>query len=390
MSQQEQISSPLPSPLPSPSPPPPPAAAPAPPPKPTQRPASSLWGRLAIPLFAVIVALAFVALATLRFDEWVGNAVVQTTNDAYVRADLTRLASRVSGEVLTVGVSDFQRVKAGDLLIQIDPADYQAQVAQSEAAVAAAQAVLDNLSNQVELQYATIAQAQAAQLSAEALEVEARQEQDRQKSLTQTEAGTRQRLEQAVAGYAKAQADVRASRAVIAAQQHQLEVLQGTKKQRAADVAAAKATLASAKLKLGYTRITAPFDGVVGERQVQPGDYVNIGTNLINVVPLPKVYVIANYKETQLTHVAPGQPVEITVDGFPREKLRGKVERIAPATGAQVALLPPDNATGNFTKVVQRIPVRIQFDDNQPLLARLVPGMSVVTSIDTKAANGGK
>lgn len=338
----------------------------------------------------MIVALAFVALATLRFDEWVGNAVVQTTNDAYVRADLTRLASRVSGEVLTVGVTDFQRVKAGDLLIQIDPADYQAQVAQSEAAVAAAQAVLDNLSNQVELQYATIAQAQAAQLSAEALEVEARQEQDRQKSLTQTEAGTRQRLEQAVAGYAKAQADVRASRAVIAAQQHQLEVLQGTKKQRAADVAAAKATLASAKLKLGYTTITAPFDGVVGERQVQPGDYVNIGTNLINVVPLPKVYVIANYKETQLTHVAPGQPVEITVDGFPREKLRGKVERIAPATGAQVALLPPDNATGNFTKVVQRIPVRIQFDDNQQLLARLVPGMSVVTSIDTKAANGGK
>lgn len=378
VSQQEQIPSP------------PPAVTPAPPPKPTQRPASSLWSRLAIPLFAVIVALAFVALATLRFDEWVGNAAVQTTNDAYVRAELTRLASRVSGEVLSVGVTDFQRVKAGDLLIQIDPADYEAQVAQSEAAVAAAQAALDNLANQVELQYATIAQAQAARLSAEALEVEARQEQERQQSLSQTEAGTRQRLEQAVAGLAKAQADVRASRAVIAAQQHQLEVLQGTKKQRAADLEATKATLASAKLKLGYTKITAPFDGVVGERQVQPGDYVNVGTNLINVVPLPKVYVIANYKETQLTHVAPGQAVEITVDSFPRERLHGKVERIAPATGAQVALLPPDNATGNFTKVVQRIPVRIQFDDNQPLLARLVPGMSVVTSINTAAANGGK
>jgi membrane fusion protein, multidrug efflux system len=378
VSQQEQIPSS------------PPAATPAPPPKPTQRPASSLWSRLAIPLFAVIVALGFVALATQRFDEWVGNSVVQTTNDAYVRAELTRLASRVSGEVLTVGVTDFQRVKAGDLLIQIDPADYQAQVAQSEAAVAAAQAVLDNLANQIELQYATIAQAQAARLSAEAVEVEARQEQERQQSLSQTESGTRQRFEQAVAGYAKAQADVRASRAVIAAQQHQLEVLQGTRKQRAADLEATKATLASAKLKLGYTKISAPFDGVVGERQVQPGDYVNIGTNLINVVPLPKVYVIANYKETQLTHVAPGQPVEITVDSFPREKLRGRVERIAPATGAQVALLPPDNATGNFTKVVQRIPVRIQFDDNQPLLARLVPGMSVVTSIDTKAGNGGK
>lgn len=378
MSQQEQIPSS------------PPAATPAPPPKPTQRPASSLWSRLAIPLFAVIVALGFVALATQRFDEWVGNSVVQTTNDAYVRAELTRLASRVSGEVLTIGVTDFQRVKAGDLMIQIDPADYQAQVAQSKAAVAAAQAVLDNLANQIELQYATIAQAQAARLSAEAVEVEARQEQERQQSLSQTESGTRQRFEQAVAGYAKAQADVRASRAVIAAQQHQLEVLQGTRKQRAADLEATKATLASAKLKLGYTKISAPFDGVVGERQVQPGDYVNIGTNLINVVPLPKVYVIANYKETQLTHVAPGQPVEITVDSFPREKLRGRVERIAPATGAQVALLPPDNATGNFTKVVQRIPVRIQFDDNQPLLARLVPGMSVVTSIDTKAGNGGK
>jgi membrane fusion protein (multidrug efflux system) len=378
VSQQEQIPSS------------PPAATPAPPPKPTQRPASSLWSRLAIPLFAVIVALGFVALATQRFDEWVGNSVVQTTNDAYVRAELTRLASRVSGEVLTVGVTDFQRVKAGDLLIQIDPADYETQVAQAEAAVAAAQAVLDNLANQIELQYATIAQAQAARLSAEAVEVEARQEQERQQSLSQTESGTRQRFEQAVAGYAKAQADVRASRAVIAAQQHQLEVLQGTRKQRAADLEATKATLASAKLKLGYTKISAPFDGVVGERQVQPGDYVNIGTNLINVVPLPKVYVIANYKETQLTHVAPGQPVEITVDSFPREKLRGRVERIAPATGAQVALLPPDNATGNFTKVVQRIPVRIQFDDNQPLLARLVPGMSVVTSIDTKAGNGGK
>jgi membrane fusion protein (multidrug efflux system) len=378
VSQQEQLSSP------------PPAAAPAPPPKPAQPPATAPRSRLAIPLFAVIVALGFVALATLRFDEWVGDAVIQTTNDAYVRSELTRLASRVSGEVLTVGVTDFQRVKAGDLLIQIDPADYQAQVAQSEAAVAAAQAVLDNLANQIELQYATIAQAEAARLSAEALEVEARQEQERQQSLTQTESGTRQRFEQAVAGLAKAQADVRASRAVIAAQRHQLEVLQGTRKQRAADLDATKATLAGVKLKLGYTRITAPFDGVVGERQVQPGDYVNIGTNLINVVPLPKVYVIANYKETQLTHVAPGQPVEITVDSFSREKLRGRVERIAPATGAQVALLPPDNATGNFTKVVQRIPVRIQFDDNQPLLTRLVPGMSVVTRIDTKGGNGGK
>ena len=350
--------------------------------KPSQ-PAYGFWGRFAIPLFAVLVALGFVALATSRWDEWTGNARIQVTDDAYVRADLTRLSSRVAGEVLKVTFQDFQRVKAGELLIQIDPADYQAQVDQADAAVIGAQATLDNLNNQVELQYATIAQAEAARASAEALEVEAQQEQQRQQSLSQTDAGTRQRFEQATAGYAKAQADVKASRAVIAAQRHQLEVLQGTKKQRAAEVEAAKAMLAAAKLKLGYTRVVAPFDGVTSERGVQPGDYVNIGTNLVNVVPLPNVYVIANYKETQLTHVKPGQPVEVTVDSFPKQTLQGRVERIAPASGSQFALLPPDNATGNFTKVVQRIPVRIALDKNQPLLDNLLPGMSVVTRIDT-------
>lgn len=370
----------------------------APPPKPAppapnaSNSSSSSWGRLAIPLFAVLVAFAFIAVATLRWDSWVGNAATQTTNDAYVRAELTRLSSRVAGEVLTVAASDFQRVKAGDLLIQIDPADYQAQVAQAEASVAAAQAALDNLNNQVELQYATIAQAEAQQVSAAAQEVEARQEQERQQSLSQTESGTRQKFEQATAALAKAQADVRASRAVIAAQRHQLEVLAGTKKQRSADVLGAQAALASARLKLGYTKIVAPFDGVVGERQVQSGDYVNIGSNLINVVPLPNVYVIANYKETQLTRVKPGQSVDITVDSFPAEKLHGRVERVSPASGSQFALLPPDNATGNFTKVVQRIPVRIALDKNQPLLERLLPGMSVVTNIHTDAAgtDGGK
>ncbi len=352
-------------------------------------PTAGLWARLAIPLLAVIVALAFVALATLRWNAWTGNATTQTTNDAYVRADLTQLSSRVAGEVLKVAVSDFQRVKAGDLLIQIDPADYEAQVSQAEATVEAAQAALDNLSNQIELQYATIAQAEAQQVSAGAAEVQARQEEERQQSLSQSEAGTRQRLEQATAAYAKAQADVRASRAVIAAQRHQLEVMTGTKKQRGADLAGAKAALAAARLKLGYTRITAPFDGVVGQRQVQAGDYVNVGSSLIAVVPLPQVFIVANYKETQLTHVAPGQPVDITVDTFPGEQMHGRVERIAPASGSQFAFLPPDNATGNFTKVVQRIPVRIALDPNQPLLARLLPGMSVVTHIHTAGRTDG-
>lgn len=378
------------------APTPPPATASATPNAPTSpaSPAEShnAWRRLAIPVLAVLVVLGLVALATSRWDDWVGSAIIQTTNDAYIRAETTKISSRVTGEVLTVAVRDFQHVKAGDLMIQIDPADYQTQVAQAEAGVAGAQAALDNLANQVELQYATIAQAEAQQASAQANELEARQEQDRQNSLSQTEAGTRQKLEQATAKYAVARASVYASKALIAAQRHQLEVLSGTKKQRAADLLGAQAARSAAELKLGYTRIAAPFDGVVGERQVQAGDYVNIGSSLIQVVPLPDVYVIANYKETQLTRVKPGQTVDVTVDSFPGEKLLGRVERISPASGSQFALLPPDNATGNFTKVVQRVPVRIQLDKGQPLMDRLLPGMSVMTRIhtDTAAANGAK
>jgi membrane fusion protein (multidrug efflux system) len=176
---------------------------------------------------------------------------------------------------------------------------------------------------------------------------------------------------------------------VVAEQSHQLDVLRGTKMQRAADLDAARAALALAKLKFGYTTIVAPFDGVVSRRQVQSGDYVNIGRNLINIVPLPDVYVIANYKETQLTHIAPGQLVDVSVDTFPGQTLRGHVERISPASGSQFALLPPDNATGNFTKVVQRIPVRIALGKDQPLLARLLPGMSVITRIHVGDGSNG-
>jgi len=363
-----------------------PAAAP-----PASTPATQTWRRLAIPLLAVAAAVVFVIVATTRWDGWIGGMAVQSTNDAYVRAETSRLSSRVAGAVQAVPVKDFQHVKAGDLLVQIDRADYEAQVAQAQANVVAAQAALDNLSNQVELQYATIAQAEAQRVSAQALEVQAEQEQQRQQSLTQTEAGTRQRLEQSTAALAKAQADVKAAGAAIAAQRHQLEVLAGTKQQRAADVLAAKAALDAAKLRLGYTTITAPFDGVVGERQVQTGDYVNIGSSLISVVPLPNVYVIANYKETQLSRVKPGQPVDVIVDTFSNQPLRGRVERISPASGSQFALLPPDNATGNFTKVVQRIPVRIALEKGQPLLERLLPGMSVTTRIhvDEPAATAG-
>jgi membrane fusion protein (multidrug efflux system) len=261
------------------------SVATSPPAAPSPSALQVLWRRLGVALFAILLALGFVALATIRWDAWVGSADTQVTDDAYIRSDLTHLSSRVAGEVLVVAVNDYQHVKAGDLLVEVDPADYQAQVAQAEAGVAAAQAALDNLANQVELQYATIAQGEAGRISAEAHALEAKQEQERQEALMQTSSGTRQKVEQTVADYARAQADVRASRAVIAEEHHQLEVLAGTKKQRTADLQAAVAKLTSARLQLGYTRIVAPFDGVVGEREVQPHDYVNVGTNLISVVP---------------------------------------------------------------------------------------------------------
>ena len=338
--------------------------------------------RLIIPLVAVGAAVALVLVTSARWNAWVGAGAVQTTDNATVHAEMSRLSARVSGNVRRVTVHDFQHVKAGELLMEIEPADYDAVVAQAEASVAAAQATLDKLESQKAHQRAVIAQAEAQRRSALARELETRQELERQDQLLRGGvAGTRQRLEQATAAHDTAGAALAATEATIEAQRSQLEVLNGDENLLRAKLRAGQADLTTAQLRLAYTRIVAPFDGVVGERMVQEGNYVNIGTNLIAVVPLPNVYVVANYKETQLTHVAPGQPVDVTVDTFPDVALRGRVKRISPASGSTFALLPPDNATGNFTKVVQRIPVRIEFNPGQPLVERLRPGMSVVTHI---------
>lgn len=336
-----------------------------------------------LPLTAVTVVAAFIALAIVRWDHWIGSAVVQSTNDATVRAELTGLAARVTGNVVEVAVQDYQQVRKGDLLMRIDPADYEVAVAQGEAGVAGSLAALKNLDNQVALQKAVILQAEAQLASTQARAVQAGQERERQYNLLQSTYGTRQRVEQVEADLASAKAAEQAAAAAVLAQKEQLNVLDGTRAQRDAELRTAQANLAGSKLRLGYTRISAPFDGIVGQRQVQPGDYVTVGGSLISVVPLPRVYVIANYKETQLTNVSAGQPVSLTVDTFPGAKLSGRVERLSPASGSQFALLPPDNATGNFTKVVQRIPVRIALDPDQELVERLRPGMSVVTNIHT-------
>jgi membrane fusion protein (multidrug efflux system) len=276
---------------------------------------------------------------------------------------------------------DFQHVKAGDLLIEIDRRKYLVAVQKAQAAVSAAESILDNLTSQIDLQQAAIDRADAEQQSASAHELQTRLEEQRQKLLITSNSGTQQKLEQAVADHARAYANLRASKASASIQRHQLDVLKGMKLQRAAELAGTQAALAAAKLELSYTRIVSPFDGIVSRRQVQPGDYVRVGSSLINVVPIPTVYVIANYKETQLTNIEAGQLVDISVDTFPAGKLHGRVAAIAPASGSQFALLPPDNATGNFTKVVERIPVRIEFEKGQSLVSHLLPGMSVITRI---------
>ncbi|MEK1931893.1 MAG: HlyD family secretion protein [Pararhizobium sp.] len=334
-----------------------------------------------IPLAAVGAALVLVGATSSRWDAWQGSAAVQVTDNATVRAEMTRLSARVSGNIKQVAVRDFQRVRSGDLLMEIEAADYDAVVAQAKASVGAARAVLDNLENQKAYQRGVVAQAEAQRLSALARLLETRQEQERQSVLLRNRVGTAQKAEQATAAYEAARATLTASEATIDAQRRQLDVLNGQQALLVANRAAAAAALKTAELKKGYTRIVAPFDGVVGERQVQEGDYVNVGTQLIAVVPLPNVYVTANYKETQLTHVIAGQPVDVTVDTFPDAVLHGRVARLSPASGSTFALLPADNATGNFTKVVQRIPVRVEFDPGQPLVERLRPGMSVVTRI---------
>jgi membrane fusion protein (multidrug efflux system) len=362
----------------------------APPPAPPA-PARGSLPRLLIPLLALGSVLLLVAGISLNWNALLGAAAVQRTDDAVVRADITRLSARVAGNISRVAVTDYQVVKAGSLLVEIDPAEYQAAQAAAEASLAQARAQLANLANQKALQQATIQQVQAQRSAVQAAELQTRQERDRQVALLAGGlAGTRQRLEQATADHDKSVADLQASDAAIVAQRRQLDVLDGQDAQLRAALQGAEANLQTASLRLGYTRILAPFDGMVGEREVRPSDYVTVGRELVAVVPLPQVYVTANFKETQLTRVAPGQRAEITVDMFPGEVLRGRVAGLSPASGATFALLPPDNATGNFTKVVQRLPVRIDLDPGQPLLAKLRPGTSVVASIHVDDAATGE
>ena len=419
-----------------------------------------------VPVLVLLLAVGILFSIAGGWNSLVGGRGTQKTDDAYLRADITPLSTRVSGAVAQVAVADYQRVKAGDLLVQLKDDDFKAQVAQAQAGVAAALAALENNAQQKELQTSRIMQAQAglqaagadiaqsgaaleaaqadvasaqagvdaaqakvpdAQAAVEAAQADAertRLERQRQEALVELGSATRQKLEQVVADQQRfaaildsrkaeltqARAFVESQRAVLSkaraqvsarqaeqqraraqlssrtaevdAQIKQRGVLDAQEQQLQAELRAKQEALTVAKTNLDYTRIVAPTDGIVGERKVRLGQLVSPGTQVISLVE-STVWVQANYKETQLTNVAKGDSVEITVDTFPGVVLRGHVEEIAPASGSQFALLPPDNATGNYTKIAQRIPVKIILDLNPSVAERLRPGMSVIAEIKT-------
>ena len=394
------------------------AGAPAPTPTPTTHPepvppkTKPHWGWLkyATPLFVVMLAVAVVVTLTRNWNAWEGGKVEQVTDDAFVRGDLTPLSTKVAGIVRNVKVSDYQRVHAGDLLVELQDDDYQAQLAQATAAVEAAKAAIENNRRQRELQdsriqralagidqaKAQIAAAEAGINAVQADVVRTQAERAREEALLATQSATKQKVEAAIADEQRfaaqeasrkadleqAKTALRSNEIAVESERRSKAVLESQDQQLIADLHAKEASLSVAKINLGYTKIAAPADGTVGERQVRPGQLVSPGTQVVTFVAETK-WVQANYRETQLTNMKVGDPAEIHIDEYPGKVFRGKVLEIAPASGSQFALLPPDNATGNFTKVVQRIPVKIAFDDAN-LASSLRPGLSVIATVRTR------
>jgi membrane fusion protein (multidrug efflux system) len=338
-----------------------------------------LWRALAF-----VAAAAILVVVTTRWNRWQGAAGWQGTDDAYLQSDLTPISARVAGYVRSVPVNDFDRVRAGQLVAQIVDDDYRAAAAQAEASAAAAAAQVRVLEDQARLQADTVAAARAVVASTQASVEQNARDLARQQRLLDSGSSSVEATEKLATTHDQLVAQLAQTRAQAQAAARQIDVLKAQAKQAQATAAAQRALLDTARINLGYTRIVAPVDGVIGQRQVRPGQYVAVGGQITTLLPLPRVWVIANYRETQLTHLVVGDRAEIRVDTFPGHVLHGHVQSIAPGSGAQFALLPPDNATGNFTKVVQRIAVKILIDDADGLEGRLRPGMSVVARVDAR------
>jgi membrane fusion protein (multidrug efflux system) len=335
-------------------------------------------------ILVFIVAIGIILIVSTNWTRWEGGVGWQRTNDAYLQSDLTPISSKVAGYLRELPIQDYARVHKGQVLAQLVDDDYRAAVAQAQASIVSAAAQSQALKAQRELQLANVEAARALVAATSASVGQNGRDVARQRRLFETGSSSIEATEKLDTARAQLAAQLAQNRAQALAAERQLAVLAAQIAQSDAAGAAAEAALGIANLNLTYTTITATQDGVVGLRQVKPGQLVGVGTQITTLTPLPNVWVIANYKETQLTHMAVGQKAEITVDTFPGRTLHGHVEAFAPASGAEFALLPPDNATGNFTKIVQRVAVKILIDDAAGLTDRLVPGMSVEARVDAR------
>ena len=313
---------------------------------------------------------------------------LQGTNDAYVQADSVVVAPKVAGYIDRVFVSENQAVRAGQPLVLLDPRDYRAQASQIQAQIEASRATADTVRSQVGEQQAALSQAQA-QLDAASSDVAfARQEVARFQPLAATGAESRERLAQLRNQLRQAEAAAATRRAAVVAAQRRFGTLESQIEQALSQARAGQAQLEAANVTLESTTLRASIDGRVGDLAVRVGQFVQPGTRLMTLVPVQTLYIEANFKETQLGLMRAGQPAVIEVDALPGVELRGRVASFAPGTGAQFSVLPPQNATGNFTKIVQRVPVRVAIDATPQVRKLLVPGMSVEVTVDTRSARG--
>ena len=336
------------------------------------------------PLLLVIAILAVVAGAAYGLHWWTVGRFIESTDDAYVGGDVTVIAPKVAGFVAEMAVTDNQMVHAGDLLVRLDARDYKAALDRAEAAVAAGEAALANLDANRQLQQSVIAGARAGVAAADAETVRARDDQSRFKALAADNAASIQVFQKADAEFKQAVASGDRTRASLEAANRQLDVIATQRLQAEAALAAARADRETAKLNLSYTELRAPVDGYVGNRSGRTGAYATVGAQLLSVVPAKGLWVDANFKESQLAHMKPGQKVTVEGDVLPGQQFHGTVVSVAPATGAQFSILPPENATGNFTKIVQRVPVRVALSGDAATLGQLRPGLSVTAEVDQK------
>ena len=341
-----------------------------------------LHGRSTLVIVSLVALVMGIALATVRNGVTLGGIIgSESTDDAYVRADQISIASHIAGYVQSIPVRDNETVKQGQLVATIQDDDYRAKVASAAAAVATAQSAVDVLAGQAVLQSQKIAAASAEVRAAEAGLIQTRLQHARQRALIGDGTTSERELESAEADEDRLSAARDQTAAELAAEQQMLQVIRTEGLEAQQTVKTKQAELELARIDLGYTRIVSPVAGQLSERAALPGEYVTPGTKIGLVVPLPNVWVVANFRESQMAYMYPGQPAVVTVDSVPDARFRGTVDSFGPASGALQALLPPDNATGNFTKVAQRFAVKVILAPGQLGIDRLRPGMSAIATV---------